>query len=573
MSTAPKREEVAWQAPTPSAAAPTQRGGIEDVRRTAPSASWAPSAANPIAQAVRAAVDDQSNDAGADAADGTLSVSVVFEPDMVPAGAPPPPEDPSHSPADDEAPSLSVSVVFEPDVNPIHEIVREHIDPPATIAEASPHDEPFFDDALMNLPAMSFDEYADTAALAGAPVDGPASQAPSSDGRSLVVSVPLDTPRSATDAPIASADIQGPLFDDDDDDDFETLIRAPKEPSQPHLPVLKPLPAAGRPIFVPPPDAQDYTPTAQSLPASTHGKSSTGHGRKKKTTKNKRPDKKSRHRIDDVDADADADAETAARHGFPVDDPATSSRRGSRSDTDPLEGRRIADAKYVIDTLIGAGAAGAVYKATHRDLRRTVAIKVLHPHYQEDPHFMKSFKGEALAASQIDHPNVMRVLDFGVEPDGLVYIVMEFLSGRTLQSLLDEERRLPPERAVEIMVQVCAALSAARPSASRTITASSIATSSPTTSCSCRAATTKAPPSSWSRSATSASLRSRTRAPRTPSSASQRRSSPARPSTCRRSRRAERRSTRGRTSMRRESASTSSSPVVRRSSATTRRRS
>jgi hypothetical protein len=74
---------------------------------------------------------------------------------------------------------------------------------------------------------------------------------------------------------------------------------------------------------------------------------------------------------------------------------------------------------------------------------------------------MTSFRGEALAASQLDHPSVMRVLDFGQEPDGLVYIVMEFLSGRTLQSLLDEERRLPTERAVEIMIQVCAALSVA----------------------------------------------------------------------------------------------------------------
>src|SRR5688572_1225459 len=127
----------------------------------------------------------------------------------------------------------------------------------------------------------------------------------------------------------------------------------------------------------------------------------------------------------------------------------------------PLVGREIAGGKYVIETHIGSGAAGAVYRAVHRDLRRTVAIKVLHAHYQHDPSFMKSFRGEALAASQLDHPNVMRVLDFGVEPDGLVYIVMEFLSGRTLQSLLDEERRLPPDRAVEIMVQVCAALSVA----------------------------------------------------------------------------------------------------------------
>jgi serine/threonine protein kinase len=128
---------------------------------------------------------------------------------------------------------------------------------------------------------------------------------------------------------------------------------------------------------------------------------------------------------------------------------------------DPALGRRIADGKYVIESLIGSGATGAVYRATHRELRRTVAIKILHPHYQQDPQFMSGFRDEALAASQLDHPNVMRVLDFDQEPDGLIYIVMEYLSGRTLQSLLDEERRISTERAVEIMIQVCAALSIA----------------------------------------------------------------------------------------------------------------
>ncbi|WP_205633933.1 protein kinase domain-containing protein [Labilithrix luteola] len=137
------------------------------------------------------------------------------------------------------------------------------------------------------------------------------------------------------------------------------------------------------------------------------------------------------------------------------------SRRPPTDGSDPLLSRKINDGKYVIESLIGSGAAGAVYKAQHRELRRTVAIKVLHPHYQKDPHFMKGFRGEALAASQLDHPNVMRVLDFGQEPDGLVYIVMEYLSGRTLQNRLDEERRLAPERALELMIQVCAALSVA----------------------------------------------------------------------------------------------------------------
>ena len=356
----------------------------DDPRRTSPSASWSE----------------------ADANDPSLSVSVVFEPDMM------------RAPADDEAPSISVSVVFEPDVSPATEVSREP--PPSSAAPATIAEEPFFDDALANLPAFTLDE--------------------------------TDDAFASSEAPVLSADIEGPLSDDDDDD-FETLIRAPSPSSSGQVPAAV-LPAAGRPMVPPPTStAEDFTPTAQELPAG-------GRGRKKKTTRRgKGPEKRSRHRIDEGQ-DVDADAETQGRVGFPVDEPG-SSRRGSKSDHDPIEGRRIADGKYVIDALIGSGAAGAVYKATHRELRRTVAIKVLHPHYQEDPHFMKSFRGEALAASQLDHPNVMRVLDFGQEPDGLVYIVMEFLSGRTLQSLLDEERRLPPDRAVEIMIQVCAALSVA----------------------------------------------------------------------------------------------------------------
>ncbi len=134
------------------------------------------------------------------------------------------------------------------------------------------------------------------------------------------------------------------------------------------------------------------------------------------------------------------------------------------SSTPPADliGRQIAQGKYTIESLIGSGAAGAVYQASHRDLRRTVAIKVLHPHYQKDAGFMKRFHGEALAASQLDHLNIMRVIDFGQDPtDGLVYIVMEYLPGGTLQSVLDKEQRLPAARAIDIMVQVCAALSVA----------------------------------------------------------------------------------------------------------------
>jgi len=144
--------------------------------------------------------------------------------------------------------------------------------------------------------------------------------------------------------------------------------------------------------------------------------------------------------------------------------PADLETESSMTGRNPLIGRAIGQGKYIMEALIGSGAAGAVYRAQHRDLRRTVAIKVLHPHYQNDLAFMKRFHGEALAASRLDHPNIMRVIDFGQEEDGLVYIVMEFLSGKPLQTVLDEEGRLDRGRAIEILLQVCAGLTCAHES-------------------------------------------------------------------------------------------------------------
>ena len=125
-----------------------------------------------------------------------------------------------------------------------------------------------------------------------------------------------------------------------------------------------------------------------------------------------------------------------------------------------IVGRIIAN-RYRIESLLGAGAVGAVYKATHVDLPRSFAIKVLHPHFRADAQLMASLRAEARAASLLDHPNVTAVQDFGEEPDGLVYIVMEYLSGVNLQVVLDESRRLAPRRAIAIMLQVCSALTAA----------------------------------------------------------------------------------------------------------------
>ncbi len=128
---------------------------------------------------------------------------------------------------------------------------------------------------------------------------------------------------------------------------------------------------------------------------------------------------------------------------------------------DKLLGASIGGGKFLIQELLGAGGAGKVYKARHRELRKPIAVKVLHAFYQRDLDFCARFYGEALAASKLDHPNVLRIVDFGQEPDGMLYIAMEYLEGKNLQQLVDQEGPQPLERIVNVMMQVCAGLSVA----------------------------------------------------------------------------------------------------------------
>jgi eukaryotic-like serine/threonine-protein kinase len=125
---------------------------------------------------------------------------------------------------------------------------------------------------------------------------------------------------------------------------------------------------------------------------------------------------------------------------------------------DPHTGRALANGKYRLDALVGAGGMGAVYRAHHRDLDKVVAVKLLHPTFLKETGFSERFQAEALTMSRIDHPNVARVLDFGQEPDGLLYLVMEFLDGVDLAAVREEAQRLDVERIARIMTQVCAAL-------------------------------------------------------------------------------------------------------------------
>ena len=128
--------------------------------------------------------------------------------------------------------------------------------------------------------------------------------------------------------------------------------------------------------------------------------------------------------------------------------------------TQTLIGRTIAG-KYEIDALVGQGAMGSVYKARQTTLGTTLAVKVLHRQLAGEPMFAARFLREAQAASRVDHPSSMRVIDFGEEPDGLLYIAMEYVDGKTLARIIDENGPLPVTRIVDIACQTLAALAVA----------------------------------------------------------------------------------------------------------------
>ena len=125
-----------------------------------------------------------------------------------------------------------------------------------------------------------------------------------------------------------------------------------------------------------------------------------------------------------------------------------------------LEGRLLGG-RYRIRRLLGSGGMGAVYVAEQEDLRKEVAVKVLLPSVDVAGTTLARFKLEALAAAKLGHPNIAQVTDFQARPDEPALIVMELLQGESLHAVLERERRMPPGRAVFIVMQILAALSAA----------------------------------------------------------------------------------------------------------------
>ena len=122
-------------------------------------------------------------------------------------------------------------------------------------------------------------------------------------------------------------------------------------------------------------------------------------------------------------------------------------REQARQDSqrvDKLIGEVLAN-RYQIESRLGEGAMGSVYRAKHIKVGRPFAVKVLHPRLLEDEKTLQRFEREAELAGRLHHPNVIGVVDVGETTDGLRYMVMDFAEGQDLAALL-AEAPMPPAR-------------------------------------------------------------------------------------------------------------------------------
>jgi predicted Ser/Thr protein kinase len=123
-------------------------------------------------------------------------------------------------------------------------------------------------------------------------------------------------------------------------------------------------------------------------------------------------------------------------------------------------GKRLGG-RYMVEELLGQGGMSSVYKGTDPNLRRTVAIKMIHPHLSQDPQFVSRFEEEAAAVARIRHPNIIQVYDFDHDDD-TYYMVLEYVPGQTLQDRLAElnaaGKRMPVAEARAVAASMCDAL-------------------------------------------------------------------------------------------------------------------
>src|SRR5487761_2460788 len=122
---------------------------------------------------------------------------------------------------------------------------------------------------------------------------------------------------------------------------------------------------------------------------------------------------------------------------------------------DPLIGRTLGG-KFKIVKLIGEGGMGAVYVGEQAlgQHTRKVAIKTLHAHLSRDEKIRTRFQREVGTLATLEHPNTVQVFDFGTTEDGVLYIIMEFVLGRSIADVLEKEGPMPASRAEKIIEQI-----------------------------------------------------------------------------------------------------------------------
>ncbi|HNB74075.1 MAG TPA: serine/threonine-protein kinase, partial [Acidobacteriota bacterium] len=122
----------------------------------------------------------------------------------------------------------------------------------------------------------------------------------------------------------------------------------------------------------------------------------------------------------------------------------------------------VLDEKYRLESKIGAGGFGTVYRATHLGLSQAVAVKILQTSITSpSPEDLARFRQEGASTCRIKHPNAVTVYDFGMSSSGFAYLVMELLEGHSLVQELNAKGPLTPLRAAEILIPVCDVLAEA----------------------------------------------------------------------------------------------------------------
>jgi eukaryotic-like serine/threonine-protein kinase len=126
---------------------------------------------------------------------------------------------------------------------------------------------------------------------------------------------------------------------------------------------------------------------------------------------------------------------------------------------DPFVGKVI-DGRYEIQARIGEGGMGVVYKARQTSIDRVIAIKMLNAQMAADPTWVQRFYNEAKACSRLQHPNTIRMFDFGQSSEGRLFMTMEFLDGMSLREAVSKGP-MAPQRVVKVLIQCCASLAEA----------------------------------------------------------------------------------------------------------------